>query len=291
MSFSRYERQLELFGEEGQRRIRDTFVAVVGAGGLGSHVIQQLAYLGVGKLAIIDSDEVKETDLNRLIGSLECDVAVKAKKVDVAKRLVHQINPLIEVTTVPREVIDEEAFSAIKKSNFAFGCVDNDGARLVLTELCSAFEIPYVDTASDIIKNEGDQSVSYGGRIFVNNDKKGCLYCYGLISPSQAQHDLMSAEELIDEQSIYGVPKSLLKTGPSVVSINGVIASLAVTEFMVSIVKLRSPNRLLHYHGHRGFVNVNADSPIPDCYYCNYIRGRREAADVDRYWRMKQAEK
>jgi len=289
MNFSRYERQLELFGEEGQRRIRDTFVVVVGAGGIGSHVIQQLAFLGVGKLAIIDSDKVEETDLNRLIGSLQCDVAEKAKKVDAARRLVHDINPLIEVTTIPKDLIDEESFSTIKKSHFVFGCVDNDGARLVLTELCSAFEIPYIDTASDIVK-QGDHSISYGGRIFLNNDKNGCLHCYGLISP-QAQHDLMSDEQLKDEQSIYGVPKSLLKTGPSVVSINGVIASLAVTEFMVSIVKLRAPNRLLHYHGYRGVVNVNVDPPTSDCYYCNYIRGRKEAADVDRYWRMKQADK
>ena len=90
-----------------------------------------------------------------------------------------------------------------------------------------------------------------------------------------------------DEEAIYGVPKNLLQTGPAVVSINGIVASLAVTEFMVSVVKLRRPNRLLYYHGHRGIVTISSDKPYSDCYYCNYIRGRKDAAGVDSYWKKK----
>ncbi|MDH5754329.1 MAG: ThiF family adenylyltransferase [Candidatus Bathyarchaeota archaeon] len=285
MSLGRYERQLRLFGEEGQRQVRESYVGIVGAGGLGSHLIQQLAFLGVGKLAIIDSDELKETDLNRLIGSRHDDITTRANKVDIAKRLVHSINPSIDVTVIPRDLIDERSFSAIKKASCVFGCVDNDGARLVLNELCVAFEIPYFDLASDIGNKTG---LVYGGRVFANTDDGGCLFCYGLISPSQARTDLMSPEARRKEETIYGVPKEHLdRTGPSVVSINGVIASLAVTEFMAMITGLRPPYRLLQYHGHRGIVNLNVDKPYPDCYYCKYVRGRRESAEIDRYWKAK----
>lgn len=285
MSTNRYERQLRLFGEEGQRRIRESYVGIVGAGGLGSHLIQQLAFLGVGKLAIIDPDELKETDLNRLIGSRQDDITTGAKKVDIAKRLVYSIDSSIDVTTIPKDLVDEESFSAIKRVSCVFGCVDNDGARLVLNELCAAFEIPYFDIASDI---ENKTGLVYGGRVFVNIDNSGCLYCCNLISPSQARADLMSPEARRKEETIYGIPKEhLARTGPSVVSINGVIASLAVTEFMVMIVGLRSPKRLLQYHGHRGIVNLNVDEPYPDCYYCKYVRGRRENAEVDRYWKAR----
>jgi molybdopterin/thiamine biosynthesis adenylyltransferase len=283
MSSDRYERQLPLFGKEGQEKIRESFVAVVGTGGLGSHLIQQLAFLGVGKIAIIDFDELKRTDLNRLIGSCSSDVTTGTKKVDIATRLVHSIDPSIDVTAIPKSLIDEESFSAMKKASYVFGCVDNDGARLVLNELCAAFEIPYFDLASDI---ENKTGLTYGGRVFVNIDNNGCLYCYDLISPSQAREYLVSPKARMDEEAIYGVPqKQLGQTGPSVVSINGVIASLAVTEFMVMIVGLRSPNRFLQYHGHRGIVNLNIDEPHPDCYYCKSVRGMRENADVDRYWK------
>jgi hypothetical protein len=285
MSSDRYERQLPLFGKEGQEKIRESFVAVVGAGGLGSHLIQQLAFLGVGKMAIIDFDELKRTDLNRLIGSCSCDVTSGARKVDIAARLVHSIDPSIDIIAIPKNLIDEESFFAIKKASCAFGCVDNDGARLVLNELCVAFEIPYIDLASDI---ENKTGLIYGGRVFVNIDSNGCLYCHDQISTSQAREYLMSPKARIDEEAIYGVPRNQLgQTGPSVVSINGVIASLAVTEFMVMIVGLRPPNRLLQYHGHRGIVNLNIDRPHPDCYYCKSVRGRRENADVDRYWKLR----
>lgn len=285
-SLDRYNRQIPLFGKEGQEKIRKSCAGIVGAGGLGSHLIQQLAFLGVGKMVIIDPDEIKKTDLNRLIGSCQNDVTTGAKKVDIAARSVHSIDPSIDVSAIPRDLIDEESFSAIKKSSCVFGCVDNDGARLVLNELCAAFDIPYFDLASDIEVENG--VVVYGGRIFASIDSNGCLYCYDLISPSQARLDLMSPQARIDEKAIYGVSTEYLdRTGPSVVSINGVIASLAVTEFMVMIVGLRPPNRLLQYHGRRGIVNISLDEPRPDCYYCKQVRGRRENAEVDRYWKTK----
>jgi molybdopterin/thiamine biosynthesis adenylyltransferase len=283
-SLDRYERQLPLFGKEGQEKIRKSLVAIVGAGGLGSHLIQQLAFLGVGEMAIIDFDEPKNTDLNRLIGICPEDITSGIKKVAIAERTIHFIDPSIEVATIPRNLVDEASFSMIKEASCVFGCMDNDGGRLVLNELCVAFEIPYFDLASDI---DNRAQLTYGGRVFISTDGNGCLYCYDQISPSQAREDLRSLKARREEETIYGVPQELLdQTGPSIVSINGVIASLAVTEFMVMIVGLRPPNRFLQYHGNRGIVNLNTDKPHPDCYYCKRVRGLRERADVDRYWKQ-----
>jgi len=208
------------------------------------------------------------------------------KKVDIAKRLINTIDPSIKVEVVSKELRTEEAFSKIKKSNYVFGCVDNDGSRLILTELCSAFKIPYFDLASDIINEES--GLSYGGRVFVNFDDKGCLSCYNIISLLNAGIELESEEARRDRAEIYGVSQEYLNsTGPSVVSVDGVVASLAATEFMVMITGLRSPNRLLNYHGHIGVVHMNKDKPQPDCYYCKSIRGKYNNVNVDRYLKRK----
>ncbi len=61
----RYDRNARLFGNEGQRKIRQTKVAVVGVGGLGSPLVQHLALLGIGEAALIDDDELDETSRNR----------------------------------------------------------------------------------------------------------------------------------------------------------------------------------------------------------------------------------
>ena len=63
----RFDRQMALFGEEGQRTLEETQVAVVGVGGLGTHVVQQLALLGVRHVSVIDSEQLAETNRNRYV--------------------------------------------------------------------------------------------------------------------------------------------------------------------------------------------------------------------------------
>lgn len=283
MIADRFDRQIRLFGKEGQDRIKNARITIIGAGGLGSHVIQQLAFLGVNNLVIIDPDELEETNLNRLIGARYDDVIPGTKKVDIAKRLVNSISNSIKLEVLPHKFTTKEAFSIIKKSDYVFGCLDNNAGRFILNELCIAFEIPYFDLASDIINDHG---LNYGGRVFINFDENGCLYCYGIISATDVGHDFMSPEMERDRDVIYGVSKEHLdEIGPSVVSINGIIASLAVTEFMLMITGLRLPNRFLRYDGNRGIVNASTDKPR-DCYYCKSIRGSREKSNVNRYLKL-----
>ncbi len=281
MNSKRNIRQIDFLGKEGQELIKKAYIAVVGIGGLGSHVGQQLSYLGAGHLVFIDLDEVEEHNLNRLIGAYPDDIG--AKKTVIASRLAKQINPSVKIKTVSKDLRTTEAFSEIKKANYVFGCVDNDGARLVLNELCCAFQIPYIDLATEVSIEE---PIFYGGRIFVNSDKNGCLYCYGEIDPEQAGLDLSSPEARKDREDIYGIPSNNLgTTGPSVVSLNGVVASLAVTEFMVMATGLRQPNRFISYYGHKnqGFAGLRQNPQQSDCYYCKTVRGQRRKANVERY--------
>ena len=87
MSDNRFDRQIRLFGKEGQAKIEAARVAVVGIGGLGSHVVQQLALLGVRHLALIDSQELDETNLNRFIGARFDDPIPGSRKVDIGERM------------------------------------------------------------------------------------------------------------------------------------------------------------------------------------------------------------
>lgn len=282
MDIGRFDRQIRLFGKEGQRLIQEARISVVGAGGLGSHVIQQLAFLGVGSLTIIDPDELEKSNLNRLIGSHHNDPIPGTKKVEIAKRLINSINQSIEIKLIHNELRTEEAFSEIKKSDYVFGCVDNDGSRLILNELCSAFEIPYLDLASGIIKNE--KSLEYGGRVFVNFDDNGCLFCYKEILLTEAALEIESSNMRKDREEIYGVSQNYLdETGPSVVSIDGVVSSLAVTEFLVMITRLREPKRLIRYRADLRRFTKSKDKPLPNCLYCKSIRGKRNKTNVDRY--------
>lgn len=274
----RFNRQTAFFGAEGQEKLTQTDVVVVGTGGIGSHVIQQIAFLGVGSITLIDEDPIDETNLNRLIGYRDGD-KIGTPKVQIAARNVKEINPMINVTQVPDSFISIDGYKALKKADFVFGCVDNDGARLVLNEFCLVYDVPLIDIASDILFD----GTEYGGRIVAVVDATGCLYCAGEIDPVAAGRDLENPDARKDRKAIYGVQKGVLAgTGPSVVSINGLVASLGVTEFMLHITGKRNAQFIRNYLGSRGIVNSRSKEH-DDCYYCKAVRGKREKANMAKY--------
>lgn len=284
MISDRNDRNVRFFGREGQARLSAAHVAIVGIGGIGSHVVQQLALLGTGRLILIDPEELDATNFNRYVGVRHDDPVPGTSKVWIGERIAKEINPQIQVTQVPCSLVSEDAFDAIIASDYVFGCVDGEGARLVLNELCAAYSKPYFDLASDILSGPPPM---YGGKVCIAWDGQGCLVCYGELDIAEAQTDLMRPQEAKDREDIYGVPKEALdRVGPSVVSINGVVASLAVTEFMLAVSGVRStPRRMLRYRAHMGIVSHESDDPAPDCYYCKGIRGKGEEVDLYRYLR------
>src|SRR5581483_309876 len=213
----RFDRQIALFGKEGQARIAAARVAVVGAGGLGSHVIQQLALLGVERFDVIDSEELADTNRNLYVTARFDDPVSGTLKVDIAERLIKSINPETAVVKVADSMVSVEAFNAIIAADYVFGCLDCEGARLILNELCAAYVRPYWDLASDVVPGE---SPEYGGRLCVSTwSEYGCLACRGLLDLDEAQLDLAGPEAQRDRQRIYGIDAALLgRSGPSVVS-------------------------------------------------------------------------
>lgn len=285
MTSDRYERQVRLFGREGQRALSTSRVVVVGVGGVGSHVVQQLAYLGVGELFLVDKEELDETNLNRYVTAQHDDPVPGTPKVDIGERLAMRANPDVSVRKLPDTVVSEEAFGAIREADCVFGCVDKEGVRQIVMELCAAYERRFVDIASDVIPSE-DGSVNYGGRVCIAWDGPGCLVCYEAFDPEEAARDLEGPREREMRRAIYGVDHDDLdRTGPSVISINGVVASLAVTEFMLGVTGIRDPRGLLTYRGSVGGVSMPSDLPRSDCHICEGTRGKGETAGVERYIR------
>lgn len=278
----RDDRNIRLFGEDGQEKLRKLKVTVVGVGGLGTQTIQQLAHLGVGNITLIDFEDLDITNLNRYVGT-RLDHVGKSK-VHIGKQIINNIDSDIQVNPVRGSLVSQKAFNSIKKSDYVFGCLDSEGARLILNELCVAYDRPYFDLSSDI---DPGQPIVYGGRVCFVSNLSGCLYCLGELDIAEASITLAGPHQRNEMQAIYGVDtKYLGKTGPSVVSINGVVASLAITEFMVDATGLRQANTLIKYYGEQGIVRKSKDKGLSDCYYCQRIRGIGDTANIDRYVEM-----
>lgn len=264
---SKYDRQIRLFGEVGQERLRCARVAVCGLGGLGSHVVQQLAFLGVGSLVLVDDDVLENTNRNRLIGVRATDPD-GVYKAEIAKRLVTETNPDIAVKVLTVRVEGQSVRRTLETMDWVFGCFDNDAARLEMLGLTAERGLPYVDLATDVLHDDGE--LVYGGHVIVAAPgRDGCAMCLEDIDQEEVREMTESGEERQDRQTIYGVATSVLsEVGPSVVCLNGVIASLGVMEFMVAVTDLRPPVLKLEYRGMSGTVLRENEPPLPGCFFC-----------------------
>jgi molybdopterin-synthase adenylyltransferase len=270
----RYSRNQALFGVEGQRRITERRVAIVGLGGLGSHLAQQLAYLGVRRFVLVDYDQVTESSLNRLVGASPSDVGTP--KVEVSSRLVASIQPGAETLSLNARVDEPSVHQAIAGVDVVFAGLDRDLPRLQLTEICASHAKPYFDLASDT-GGEGKE-LWFGGRVVFSEGSR-CLYCLGLLDQNEISHDQMSPEQREANAEIYGLDNdSLGRTGPAVVSVNATVASLAVTEFMLWVTGLAEPASQLSYYGQDRAIRRSTDIGDPNCPYCSDLSGQQARA-------------
>lgn len=157
MSVSRYARHIALagFGEAGQARVSEASALVIGAGGLGSPVLQYLAAAGVGRIVVSDFDRVDVTNLQRQVVFTGADVG-RNKAEAVVDRLA-ALNPDTRVEPLPVRLSDEELVAAAGSADIVLDCCDNFGTRFAVNAACAAARRPLVSGAA--IRLEGQLAV------------------------------------------------------------------------------------------------------------------------------------
>jgi sulfur-carrier protein adenylyltransferase/sulfurtransferase len=155
--FERYARHLILdeVGEEGQAKLMAARVLVVGAGGLGSPVLAYLAAAGVGRIGIVDDDEVDVTNLHRQILYDTADVG-KSKAKTAAERL-HALNPQIALDILPLRMNASNARELVRLYDVVIDGTDTFGARYLINDACVLEGKP--DVYGSIFRFDGQVSV------------------------------------------------------------------------------------------------------------------------------------
>lgn len=162
----KYSRQIMLFGEEGQKKLKNARVLIVGAGGLGSPVATYLAIAGVGKIVLADFDSVELSNLNRQFLHHEKDVG--RLKVESAKEKLLSMNPGINVEVIREKLTGENAESLVPECDLIIDALDNFEARHFLNRLAVERNIPYIHGA--VSGYDGQATTIIPG-------KTPCLYC------------------------------------------------------------------------------------------------------------------
>lgn len=241
-----YARQVLALGPDGQARLAAARVGIVGLGGTGSHVAQQLLHLGVGTLVAIDPDHVEMSNLSRLVGATKDDVRQRRTKVEITHRLAAGLGHETRLIARAGDVRDDKvARSLLNGVDIIIGCTDTQWSRLILNAVAFSYYIPLVDLGVEL-QAQG----AMGGRVTVAGPGENCLWCLGVIDQERLRAE-QSPPHLRAAQQRLGYIPDLDVPAPAVVSINGVIASLAVSEVLDRIVRLRDgsqppPSMLLY---------------------------------------------
>ena len=164
----RYSRQvmLEQIGYEGQLKLRNAKVCVVGVGGLGNPITSRLAAMGIGKLRIVDRDVIELSNLHRQTMFDESDVG--EIKVEAAAKKLKKLNSDIIIEALPVSVNDYTAFEVIEGCDVVVDALDSVNARYSLNKACIAKNIPFVTGAA----------VGVSGQVFTILPKQtACYHC------------------------------------------------------------------------------------------------------------------
>lgn len=182
------------FGIEAASRLRRATVAVIGAGGTGSAVIEVLARAGVGKLILVDPDHIEESNLERVHGSQPTHAKQAVPKVEVARDHVLAIDPSCQVEAIIGRLPQNEVVEAVIRADVAVGCTDRQHSRLALSDIAVRYLVPTIDCAVALEGADGAVTAQLIQVVrFLSADP--CALCRGMIVPNTISQELMSEEE------------------------------------------------------------------------------------------------
>jgi hypothetical protein len=281
---SRFDRQVRAFGVEFQRRLQALTVGIVGLGGLGSIIAEQLARLGIRNWVLVDPDQVEASNLNRLLGATARDVERERTKVTVAGRNIHRIDKNANVKVLRSSVFAKRALNALKKCNFLIAVTDNHASRLVLNALACQYLIPLVHVGVNLERGEDGTFQDVSGEFAIPPLGEWCLLCSGIIDAQRASWDLAAPEErsiLVQRGYLADVP------APAVYHLNGIIASLAVTEIHNLIWQYKPLRRYLVYRELEGELMSLEVPHRESCMHCS-PEGLLGLGDLTPFWSPRQ---
>ena len=164
----RFSRQvmLEEIGYQGQLKLKNAKVCVVGTGGLGNPIISRLAAMGIGTLRIVDRDVIELSNLHRQTMFDEDDVG--QVKVEVAANKLKKLNPDCKIEALAISVNDYTALEVVEGCDVVIDALDSVNARYALNKACVKFNIPFVTGAA----------VGVSGQVFtVLPRQSACYFC------------------------------------------------------------------------------------------------------------------
>jgi proteasome lid subunit RPN8/RPN11 len=230
-------------------RLQKLSIAVIGASGTGSPVIEQFLRLGVGELVIVDDDKIEDRNINRILNSTMDDAAKERLKVDVIGDAIERTGLGTTVIKLPLNLWNPNVVRAVAQCDVVFGCMDTIDGRYLLNTLSTYYNIPYFDIG---VRLDAVRDGAQRGRI---REVCGTIHYLKPGRSSLISRDLFSMKDVaaaglrrndpnaFRQQMQDGYIRGIAGHRPAVISVNMLAACLAVNEFLARLHPYREePN-------------------------------------------------
>ena len=267
-----FDRNIRAFGDEVQRVLGDLRVAVVGCGGTGSAVIEQLVRLGVRHLHLLDPDILTESNLTRVYGSFPEDIG--KPKVKVMAAHVGRIAPDAKVLATQSKITIEATARLLTDADVVFGCTDDNAGRLVLSRVASYMLTPVIDCGVVLSSDDEGHITGIDGRVTVLVPGTGCLVCRNRIDLQRAAAEMMSPSER-QRRADEGYAPALEGVEPAVLTFTTQTAAAAVSELLERLIRYGPepvPSEIL-LRAHEREISTNVQAPR-ERHYCHSDSGK-----------------
>jgi len=222
-----FDRGRALTGNGALARLAGMTVGVVGASGTGSLMVEFLVRAGCGRIVLIDSDLVKDVNLNRILHASVWDAETRQPKVEVLRREVTWKGLRCEVRSIKGSILDERVLAELKTCQLVIGCVDRALPREVLCKLSQQYLLPYLDLGTEIGGTEESGIASVDSRVSYVTPDRPCLFCMGVVDSRQLSFESLSREER-KRRLALGYSDDLVMTQPAVMDLNARASSMAM---------------------------------------------------------------
>lgn len=264
-----FDRQVRAFGADIQRLLKTLHIGIVGLGGTGSPIAEQLYRLGVGHLSLFDGDVLDATNVNRVYGSTLLDEG--HYKAEIAKEHLDKIGCETTVDAYPAHITKQSSARALRDCDVVFGCTDKEVPRGILVQLSLRYLTPIFDMGVLVDSSKGIIRGVHG-RVTTLIPGEACLFCRGRISTERMRVESLSKADR-DAQIRDGYAPELETPAPAVIPFTSATASAAVAEFLHRLTGFMGAERqssevLLFIDQSR--IRTNRLDPREDC-VCNEV--------------------
>ncbi|CAN5152703.1 ThiF family adenylyltransferase [soil metagenome] len=261
------DRQVRAFGRATQLVLGELTVGLVGVGGTGSAVFEELVRLGVGRIIIADPEELDPTNVNRVYGSRLADAGMP--KIEIAERTAVDIGAGTIVTAMQQPISFASVLKQFRECDVIFGCTDDEWGRSLLTRFAIFYCIPVFDMGVEI-DSESGVITSIQGRVTTLMPTRACLYCRNRISLERVRAETMRAFNPAEAEALRaeGYAPELAEPSPAVIPFTTTVAATAITELLHRLTGFlgseRKSSEVLHIFSQTR-VRTNDRAASPDC--------------------------